>query len=362
MAAEYILFTRSTEPPMPFYGPSSVISVQKWLVSLRDRGFSVPNNGRYALKVYAEALGVDIPLWHPGVLAVLRKPRPRALKQAPPMTVDFVIALERLAVSSNKPFGLRYYAAMFVLMTLASLRFCDTRDVSALWVTESSVCGISIDRKNKVGDLITWAAPRAGFATNSLWLAPITRMWKKITPRKGEFSNLFPMVSKEWEIISRRVGTNGTVQAALTRLEDMISIHLKLKLHSPRTFFATCASQLRFPREEREKLGHWVAGSVMPERYDRAVCVTELAIRDDIIRRITMDGWRPVNSFSVPTPSNPANTNSTGNNSDASQVSADTTNTNQPGGDVDNQKGEGLINSDSTSSASEEENIADLFS
>ena len=300
LVAEYILFARMHDPPLIFGGPSALITVQKWLCSLATRGFTVPAKGRYALKVYSEALGVDLPLRHPGVLAAIRKPRTRRLRQAPPITVEFVILLERVAVSRDTPFGLRYYAAMFVLMTLASLRFCDTRDVADFWTNDTAVCGVSIDHKSKSAELMVWASPKGGFESNSLWLAPIAKVWKKVQPERGAFVNLSPLLGPDLELISRRVGTHGTVQAVLTMLGEKVGLKSNLKLHSPRTFFATCAGQLRFSREEREKLGRWAPGSVMPERYDRAVCVTELRIRDDIVSRIVRDGWRPEASFAVP--------------------------------------------------------------
>ena len=37
----------------------------------------------------------------------------------------------------------------------------------------------------------------------------------------------------------------------------------------------------------------------MPDRYDRALCATELRLRDDIISRIS-EGWRPQRTFDVP--------------------------------------------------------------
>ena len=94
--------------------------------------------------------------------------------------------------------------------------------------------------------------------------------------------------------------TNGTSQHALGRIQTHIGSELKLKLHSPRNFFTTCASQLLFPLEQREKLGHCAKGSAMPGRYDRAFCTTELRLRDDIISRIS-GGWRPQIAFEVPT-------------------------------------------------------------
>ena len=116
---------------------------------------------------------------------------------------------------------------------------------------------------------------------------PVVKWWSKIKPKEGQTANSFHRVGGEWEVLSRRSGANGTAQAALTKIERALGFTLGLKLHSPRTFFATCAGLLRFPREEREKLGRWAAASVMPDRYGRAVCVTELLLRGDILRRIS---------------------------------------------------------------------------
>ena len=144
-----------------------------------------------------------------------------------------------------------------------------------------------------------WAAPLTGLAGNT-WVAPITRLWEKLRPGKGLYDNLFPMVNDKWDLVSKRVGTYGSAQNALNRFQNKIGTNLKLKLHSPRTFFATCAGRLRIPREERAKLGMWAAGSLMPDRYGRAVCVTELATRGDIIKKINQDGWRPQGAFCAP--------------------------------------------------------------
>ena len=38
----------------------------------------------------------------------------------------------------------------------------------------------------------------------------------------------------------------------------------------------------------------------MPERYDRAFCVTELRLRDDILSKIAAEGWRPSVSYAAP--------------------------------------------------------------
>ena len=124
--------------------------------------------------------------------------------------------------------------------------------------------------------------------------------------------------------MKRRVVTNGIAQHALARIEAHLKYDLKLKLHSPRNFFATCASRLRFPLEERGKLGRRAKGSVMPDRYGRALCATELRLRGDVINRINR-GWRPTGAFEVPPsqekgPSDTSSCDSTSVTSTASSV------------------------------------------
>ena len=115
------------------------------------------------------------------------------------------------------------------------------------------------------------------------------------------FSSLFPYVGSKWAIAKRKKVTDGTAQHALGRIQTHLERDLKLKLRSPRNFFTTCAGQQLFPLEQREKLGRWAKGSVIPDRYGRALCATELRFRGDIIGRIE-GGWRPQISFEPPPP------------------------------------------------------------
>ena len=58
------------------------------------------------MKVYAEALGVNIPIWHPWIMAILKTPRKRGIRQAPPAPSDFIIiALGKVAVTATYPWG-----------------------------------------------------------------------------------------------------------------------------------------------------------------------------------------------------------------------------------------------------------------
>ena len=144
------------------------------------------------------------------------------------------------------------------------------------------------------------ATLRGGIATGGAWVRPIVRLWGRIKPKtEDRFTWLFPHVSSSWEVSLKRQATHGVAQAALSRIEERFGFPKGCKLHSPRNWFATCAGQLLYPREQRERLGRWAPGSVMPDHYDKAVCATELRLRSEIIGKIT-GGWRPSAAFEVP--------------------------------------------------------------
>ena len=151
--------------------------------------------------------------------------------------------------------------------------------------------------KSKNGDVIQWAAPLRGLS-DIKWWKPILEHWGTISVQEGETTPLYQRVNKKWEVNPTNA-TSGTVQATLTRIEKEFGMENHLKIHSPRTWYATLARQLAYPREDREKLGHWAPGSLMPDRYDRALCSTELRLRNEILTKIREQNWEPVDSYEV---------------------------------------------------------------
>ena len=56
---------------------------------------------------------------------------------------------------------------------------------------------------------------------------------------------------------------------------------------------------MNFNQKELNIIGHWSSSSKMPERYDRAVCATELLLRNAIIQNF-VSGWSLAPSFHLP--------------------------------------------------------------
>ena len=288
----------ASSPPAPIAGDAAVITLTNWLDLVAFRGPSVPPMARYAIVVFTEAMGVSIPVNHPAVVKSTKIPKAKP-KHAPVVPTDLVLLIEKEATNPNNPEGLREYLSGIFLLIMASLRFCDTRDISELKIEECAVVGTSINHKDNNGEQMQWATPCAGIHSNGAWARPLFRMWNGTKSKKRVYSPLFPHTNNDCEIDYTRPGTQGVVQAAISRIEEKYGYPKAIELHSPRNFFATCAGQLLYGREFREKLGRWAPGSIMPGRYDRAECATELRSRSEIIGKIR-EGWRPSKSFEIP--------------------------------------------------------------
>ena len=79
----YIVHANYGTAPSVLWG--SVDDFHTKMVSILGRkGTFSPNKGRFSLKVYAGALGVNLPIWHPCIMAVMRAPRKRGIRQDPP--------------------------------------------------------------------------------------------------------------------------------------------------------------------------------------------------------------------------------------------------------------------------------------
>ena len=69
----------------PFFGRAAVFALTLYLETLIARGPSAPSPARWSIKVFDEILGLDIPIGHPAVLAIIARANanPSAPKQAP---------------------------------------------------------------------------------------------------------------------------------------------------------------------------------------------------------------------------------------------------------------------------------------
>ena len=69
--------------PIPFSGDASLLGITLWLKGPSMRGAAIPNFGKFALRVYGEALGVRFPLDHPAAKEAATQPMGWKAKTAP---------------------------------------------------------------------------------------------------------------------------------------------------------------------------------------------------------------------------------------------------------------------------------------
>ena len=300
LVLDFLEFAKKLSPPGAIHGLGATPTISMWLKSLIIRGQTVPHRGRYALTVISEVFGLDWRLNHPAVIRNSRATRRRVVRQAPFVPFELASKFEATAADVRAPLGIRLACSYMTLMLLASLRFSDLRQVSEFWLSDTAVCGRSVNQKDKEGSLMVWATPIGGL-TGGGWFKPLLQFWQSLRKASPltEFLYLTPAISNRWVVLPK-IGTNGISQAVLNRVLEYFGSDVKLKLHSFRAWFPTCANQLAIPREGRATLGRWAAGSVMPDRYDRNACVSELNIRQSILEKMN-EGWRPSESFEVQT-------------------------------------------------------------
>ena len=153
-AQNYLEFPLYRDVALPFYGGQAIPTIVSWLGHIRLRGETAPHLGRYCLLAFGEAIGICFCIDHPAVRAAGVTRRTKVVKAAPSVPYDLVIKLEECAADPSRPGGMQLSAALSSLMIFASLRFADTKDVLEFWVSDSAVCGKSLDHKDKAGPIM----------------------------------------------------------------------------------------------------------------------------------------------------------------------------------------------------------------
>ena len=298
LVAEFVAY--ANELDLPFSGPDALVALHSWILSLHSRGPTVPHAGLYAVRAYSGALELGLPVNSDAVVAASRANRARAKKQAPPVPLELLLSWEEIARSSTAAPGKRLFASYLTFLCLSSARFKDTIGLDKLETNETAIYGAFRDLKNFKAQLRPFAAPLAGINGQLGWALPLLEFHATYKNRFQKIpSFLCPKITKEW----------GFKLEAAAYYDVYKHLHLllagaKFEKHgitpqSPRNFMPTCASQLGWSREDRETLGRWKPGSIMPNVYDRAACVTELRLRSSVSKQI-QSGWIPANSFEIP--------------------------------------------------------------
>ena len=174
-ANEYFKFANNKSPSIPYTGDEGVVCLAQWLISIKPRGRTAPRKARYFIRIFGAAMGIDFPTSHPGVIAATRSMNTKSVKHAPPIPLDFIRKVEEYASDPELAWGLRVFCSLICLLVYASLRYADTSSVFKLWKTETAICGLSVNSKDKNGDVMNWATPITGISSCD-WSYPLFKI------------------------------------------------------------------------------------------------------------------------------------------------------------------------------------------
>ena len=197
-AAAYHQFCHRSAPRLPTTGPTALIAVATWLLSLHTRGRSAPAAGRYALRVFAEALALNIPATAPAALSATRSHIVKLAKQAPCFTLHMILTIERLAADRGYPVSLRYFDACLMFMAFASFRFADTKNIRDVNFKKDTVAGSCLPKEN-LKEPFYWVFPQSGFISAGAWFEVIVDVRTRYRSRKGMPVNFLFAHTIEWK-------------------------------------------------------------------------------------------------------------------------------------------------------------------
>ena len=138
-------------------------AIVEWLDTLLEGGGNVPHDGRHALVVFPDALGVQMPSKRQAVNVAQRIIKTKQTKHAPAVPLEFSIQLEMYAADARNDKTIRFYFPWMCLVISASLCFSDTIETQHPRATKSAIFGISVDQKSPKRELKPRAAPGRGF-------------------------------------------------------------------------------------------------------------------------------------------------------------------------------------------------------
>ena len=97
---EYYEFPMSPELVTPPPGDHAIAPMARWLATPSLRGPTVPRMGRYTLRLFGEALGINRPINHPAVVAATRTRKTKLTRHAPQVATGFISAPEHATANT----------------------------------------------------------------------------------------------------------------------------------------------------------------------------------------------------------------------------------------------------------------------
>ena len=287
------------------------VGANRIALHLRDaarRGSSVPKALWSSLERAREVFELGWCLSDP---VVISQRQMSALKteelreQAPPLTqhhMDGLFAIFYGAVQ-NKQTSVCIFAGFVLVLALGCLRWSDLQRSCGLELSKDSLFGETWKSKRKCRRM-PWAAPRRDWSGRD-WAGEFySSLSTYLDLKTADFVVPAPASCGRRLEVAEPVRPARYLEALnvfrmIMRMVPGVQDPFVWSLHSPRFYFPSLASQLRYSLEERRALGRWGPASGMPVRYDRARCVTELLMKTEILGKLG-SGFRPANDFELP--------------------------------------------------------------
>jgi len=287
------------------------IAAEHLAIYLRDsarRGRSVPKTIWAALDWARDVFDFSWPLGDPIVEAQRHSSAVQAeaaREQAPPLTKEIIEnILDAFFDAVNaRDAALVVYTGFIIVLALACLRWSDLQRSCNIDLSKDSLFGECWKSKKKLSRM-PWAAPRRDWRGRD-WAGPFYSFLGSVVELStADF--VVPAPGQHGIAIYIDTPLRPSSYAAALNIFRLVMRDyggvddaLQWSLHSPRFFLPSLAGQMRFSLEERRTLGRWGPASGMPVRYDRARCVTELLLKNEIVSELRR-GFQPAGPFELP--------------------------------------------------------------
>ncbi len=236
----------------------------------------------------------------------LKGSKPKA-KHAPPPGLDMVRRFEQ-QVTMAPTAQLRCIAGLMCLLCHASHRGFDgirTRGMQLAMSTSGIKTFFGESLLKNSDEWEPWTIEATGFEEGVVWAEEwMQQLGECGLPADDYVVNGINATGDAW---LPRHATTSDLEVGL-RLLLQCSPHpmdaeqaQTWTVHGCRSLYITALTQLRATKGDRLRVGRWKPGSAMPERYDAAIGVAELATRRKVLKAVR-DGWELAGDREFPMP------------------------------------------------------------
>jgi hypothetical protein len=263
-------------------------------------------SARQVLRLVEASTDCSLHLSHPLVKGQLQAGAtsgklPDEPEMAKEVDINIIMKMEELSMSADSP-ALRCVAGFFALLACSSLRASDALRTRSIRLTADAISGVSRMKGKRCWT--RWFADRHGFS-GSMWAEHWLKNLKEFANPGPDFLMCAPSASLDGFL--ERPAEYGDMRRSLHVVLMILGMNAQSAVeynpHGFRHVLVSVGQQLRslgiVEEGELERIGHWTKGSNMPRKYDSCAGVSELKVRETLMRAIR-NGWRPAPEGCLP--------------------------------------------------------------